>query len=169
MILNKLPSTIIKGMFLGWIAIFGPPKKLLSDNGGEFNNMDMRTLGDAFNIKIMTTAAESPWSNGVCERLNGVLGILVEKVFEDANCDIDIALAWAVSARNAYDNNAGFSPNQLVFGFNPAIPVIYHSNLPGLENVTASEIVRKNLNALHVARQEFVRLESCERIRRALR
>ena len=75
----------------------------------------------------------------------------------------------AVSAHNAYDNNSGYSPNQLVFGFNPAIPNIYNSNLPGLENVTSSEIVRRNLNALHVARQEFVKFESDERIKRALR
>ena len=166
---NKQPPTIIRFFFLCWIAIFGPPKKILSDNGGEFNNYEMRALGDAFNIKIMTTAAESPWSNGVCERLNGVLGTLVSKVYDDAQCDIQVALAWAVSARNALDNNSGFSPNHLVFGFNPAIPDIYHSELPGLENVTSSAMVRKNLNALHAARQEFVKFESAEKLRRALR
>ena len=77
---------------------FGAPKKIFSDNGGEFNNDEMRALGEAFNIKIITTAAESPWSNGICERLNGVLGDLVMKVLDDAKCDIQIALAWAVAA-----------------------------------------------------------------------
>ena len=166
---NKLPSTIIKNLFVSWITIFGAPKRILSDNGGEFDNPEMRALGEAFNITIKTTAAESPWSNGICERLNGVLGTLVNKILDDVNCNIQMALAWAVSARNAYDNNSGYSPNQLVFGFNPAIPNIYNSNLPGLENVTSSEIVRRNLNALHVARQEFVKFESDERIKRALR
>ena len=166
---NKLPSTIIKSLFVSWITIFGAPKRILSDNGGEFDNPEMRALGEAFNITIKTTAAESPWSNGICERLNGVLGTLVNKILDDVKCNIQMALAWAVSARNAYDNNSGYSPNQLVFGFNPAIPNIYNSNLPGLENVTSSEIVRRNLNALHVARQEFVKFESDERIKRALR
>ncbi|CAL4061416.1 unnamed protein product [Meganyctiphanes norvegica] len=166
---NKCPSTIITGLFTSWITTFGAPKKILTDNGREFNNSEMRALGEAFNIKIMTTAAESPWSNGICERLNGVLGILVNKIIFDVKCDIRMALAWAVSARNAYDNNSGFSPNQLVFGFNPAIPDIFHNKLPGFEEVTSSEIVRRNLNALHVARHEFVKVESDERIRRALR
>ena len=165
---NKVPATIIKSLFVSWITIFGAPKKIFSDNGGEFNNDEMRALGEAFNIKIITTAAESPWSNGICERLNGVLGDLVIKVLDDAKCDLQIALAWAVAARNAYDNNSGFSPNQLVFGFNPAIPNIYHNKLPGLENVTMSEIVRRNLNAVHIARQEFVKFESSDRIKRAL-
>ena len=166
---NKQPSTIIKGLFVSWITIFGAPKRILTDGGGEFNNAEMRALGEAFNIKIITTAAESPWSNGVCERLNGVLGNLVMKILDDKNCDIQMALAWAVSARNAYDNNSGYSPNQLVFGFNPAIPDIYNSRIPGLEEVTMSEIVRRNLNALHLARQEFVKFESDEKIKRALR
>ena len=31
-----------------------------------------------------------------------------------------------------------------------------------------SEIVRRNLNAVHIARQEFVKFESSDRIKRAL-
>ena len=30
---NKLPATIIKGIFRIWISIFGTPNKFLSDNG----------------------------------------------------------------------------------------------------------------------------------------
>ena len=59
----------------------------------------------------MTTAAESPWSNGICERLNGILGTLVSKIVDDVNCDVYTALAWAVSACNAFDNNSDYSPN----------------------------------------------------------
>ncbi|CAL4108337.1 unnamed protein product [Meganyctiphanes norvegica] len=68
---NKCPSTVITGLFTSWIIIFGAPKKILTDNGRELNNSEMRALGEAFNIKIMTTAAESPWSNGICECLRG--------------------------------------------------------------------------------------------------
>ena len=69
-----MPATVIKGIFLSWIAIFGTPRKILSDNGGEFCNGEMREMGEKFNIRILTTSAESPWSNGVCERLNAVIG-----------------------------------------------------------------------------------------------
>ena len=31
---NKFPSTIVKGLFLSWVATFGPPKKIIQDNGG---------------------------------------------------------------------------------------------------------------------------------------
>lgn len=166
---NKAPSTIIKGLFKCWITLFGAPKKLLSDNGGEFNNKDVRTLGEKFNMKVLTTAAESPWSNGVCERLNGVIGDRVARIVSETKCELDLALAWAVSAQNALSNHSGFAPNQLVFSFNPAIPDVFNSEPPALEPAIPSEIVRQNLEALHQARRDFVRSESDEKYRRALR
>ena len=166
---NKKAETVIRGLFLAWITIFGAPKKLLSDNGGEFNNADMRELGEQFNLKIMTTAAESPWSNGVCERLNAVLGNSVHKIQEDTGCCTEVALAWAVSSRNALSNFSGYSPNQLVFGRNPVYPSISENDPPALDLPEVSEIVRENLNAMHSAREDFVRKESDERVKRALR
>ena len=145
---NKEAPTIIKGLFKCWITLFGAPRKFLTDNGREFNNSEFRTLGEKFNIKILATAAESPWSNGVCERLNAVIGDNVSKILDETQCDLELALAWAISARNALSNKSGFSPNQLVFSFNPAIPEIFHSEPPALEPVTSSETVRQNLGGL---------------------
>ena len=165
---DKLSSTIVKGLFLSWIAIFGPPKKIISDNGGEFSNAEMRTFSEAFSIKLINTAAESPWSNGVVERLNGILGKLVVKVLDDVKCDTEVALAWAVAARNAYYNHSGYSPNQLVFGFNPSMPNIYNSKPPGLKRVSTSEMIEKLHEAKRVAMEEFVKFDSCDRLKRAL-
>lgn len=168
-IADKSAGTIIKGVFQSWIMVFGAPKKFLTDNGCEFNNAGMRDLGENFNIKIMTTSAESPWSNGACERQNAVIGDIVRKIMADSHCCLDVALAWAVSARNALVNYAGFSPNQLVFGQNPNLPNIFLNELPALESKCTTDIVRTNLNALHVARQEFIKAESNERVSRAQR
>ena len=167
-IIKKTPPIIVKAIFLSWIVIFGPPKKILSDNGGEFCNDEMKSLTEAFSIEHMTTAAESPWSNGTCERLNGVLGKLVLKILDDSNCDVPTALAWAVSARNSYYNYEGFSPNQLVFGKNPAMPDIFNSKLPGLNRSTSSEIVRRNLEAKKKANEEFIRFSDAERLKKAV-
>ena len=150
---DKKPRTILKALFLSWISFFGAPKKLLSDNGREFDNSEMRQFGESFNVRIMATAAESPWSNGVCERLNGVLGGMVSKIQADSGCDVQVALAWGVSARNALANFSGFSPNQLLFGQNPAMPDLINCKPPALGSVVSLDIVRDNLNALHVARK----------------
>jgi transposase InsO family protein len=119
---NKLSETIITALFVCWITIFGAPCRFLSDNGGEFNNDNMRSLGDRFGIRIMCTAAESPWSNGICECLNSVLSSSVQRIIHDTKCSTEIALAWAVSARNALQNCHEFSPNQLVFWLQSYLP-----------------------------------------------
>ena len=65
--------------------------------------------------------------------------------------------------------SGGYSPNQLVFGFNPNLPSVLNDFLPALEPTISSEIVRKNLEALHKARENFIKAESSEKIKRALR
>ena len=167
---DKIPKTIIKAIFVSWITTFGAPRKFLTDNGGEFVNHEIRDLSKAFSIKLLTTAAESPWSNGICERLNGTLASIVRKIIEETRCDIQMALAWAIAARNAFVNKSGVSPNQLVFGFNPSFPNIYDDNAPGSTLEDAStEIVFRNNAAKNKAREIFVHYEANEKIRKALR
>lgn len=165
---NKAAETIIKALFACWITIFGAPSQFLSDNGGEFNNDIMRSLGDVYGIRLLCTAAESPWSNGICERLNAILGMSVQRVIDDTKCSTDVALAWSVAARNALQNFSGYSPNQLVFGRNPSLPNVMNNDPPALEGRTNSQVIADNLNAMHNARREFLRSESDNRVQRAL-
>merc|ERR1711888_520100 len=58
--------------------------------------------------------------------------------------------------------------NQLVFGFNPAMPTVYNSKPPGLKKMTSSEIMAKLMDAKRVAMEGFIKYESCERIYRAV-
>jgi hypothetical protein len=169
LITNKNANTIVSAIFKHWIAMFGAPKKFLSDNGREFNNDIMACLGDSFNITLLCTAAESPWSNGICERLNCILNISVQRIIEDVNCDLETALAWAVAARNSLHNYGGYSPNQLVFGYNPALPNVCNDSPASAEpDRSPSEVVANNLKAMQVARIDYIKNESNEKLRRAM-
>ena len=55
-----------------WISIFCPPKSFLTDIGDEFVNREFVDMAEKFNIVLKTTAAESAWSNGLCQRHNGI-------------------------------------------------------------------------------------------------
>ena len=166
---NKQPSEFIEKFFKVWISIFGPPEKILSDNGGEFINEESKALCSAFNIIHLDTAAESPFSNGIVERHNALLGHMTEKVHQDIGCSLDVALMWAVHAKNSLINVFGFSPYQLVFGKNPSVPGNSTNKLPALNSTTSSQIVADHLNSLHKARKSYVEAESSDRIRRALK
>ncbi len=111
----------------GWRLYYTPaidccfftPKRQFSDNGGDFNNEEMRDMAEKFNIEVKITAAYSPWSNGLLERHNQILTEIPMKVKRDNKCDWKTALDWALMAKNSMHNVHGFSPYQLVFGQNP--------------------------------------------------
>ena len=165
---SKKPEVIVREIFKQWISVYGTPEKFLSDNGGEFNNPSLRELCEKCNIVVLTTAAESPWSNGVVESHNRVIADMVRKVKADSNCTLEMAVMWSISAHNSLRNINGFSPFQLVFSRNPTIPALLDAKPPALSEETTSEMVRKNLETLHKARQAYIASENCERLKRAL-
>ena len=166
---TKSKDVVVSKILMIWLRYFGAPKKLLSDNGGEFANDVLMEMNEKFGIVTKTTAGESPWMNGTCERHHTVLFESTIKTMEDCKCSPEMALAWAVCAKNSLYNEHGYSPNQLVFGWNLNLPCVLKDEPPALESTTSSEIVRAHLNALHSARQNYIKAESSERIKRALR
>lgn len=125
LIKTKKSEEIIRNIFLMWISYFGAPKRFLSDNGGEFNNEGYRQMNEKLNIETCPTAAESPFSNGTVERHNLIIAEAMGKTLDDEKCEPEIALAWAVSAKNALQNHSGYSPNELVFGSNINTPISF--------------------------------------------
>ena len=51
----------------------------------------------------------------------------------------------------------------------PNVPTVESNKPPALEGKTTNEIVACNLNAMHAARQAFIKSVSAEQLRRALR
>ena len=168
LIRNKRKETIVEGILCYWVKWFGCPGKFLSDNGGEFINDELVDLAEKCNITIKTTGAESPWSNGLCERHNALISRNIHKVRLDVGCSMEVALAWSISAKNCLANVYGFSPNQLVFGKNPQFPNVLDNNPPANSSVHVSQILEKQHHALSSAREEFMKAEACEKIKRAL-
>ena len=167
---SKKPREILRGIFSHWISIFGSTEKFLTDNGGEFLNEEFLELCESFNITVKTTGAEAPFSNGLVERHNQVVGNMLDRILEEnPDMDFDIALAWVNNAKNSLTNINGFSPFQLAIGRNPMLPGVLTDKLPALCNtMPSSEVVRENLNALHSARVAFMESECSAKLRRAL-
>ena len=165
---SKEPRVILTALFKHFIGVWGTPQKFLSDNGGEFANSQFIEMCEKLNIRFILTAGQSPFSNGLVERHNLVLGDMLDKVLDDIDCGIDIGIAWCVNAKNSLQNIHGFSPYQLAVGKNPTFPVAIDNRPPALTQSTGNDIIRKNLEALHKARQAFIKSESSERISRAL-
>ena len=165
---SKNKNSVINAFCVLWVSLFGPPQKILSDNGGEFTSHDFREMGEKLNTQVLSTAAESPWSNGINERHHALITNMLEKILEENKFPLQVALSWAVSAKNALANVYGFSPNQLVFGVNPNYPSILTNELPALENESNSKNVLTQMQAREAAREAFIKAESCEKLKRAI-
>ena len=154
-----------------WIGLFRSPEHaIVTDNGGEFSNEIMRSLCENFNLVVKTTAAYSPFSNGICERQNDTLSHILEKVrIDHPNLDIENCLSYSCFAKNSLYNNHGYTPTQIVMKRSPLIPVNIDNKLRALEGYVFSKTVADHIVLLHKTRIEYLKSESCEKIRRALR
>ena len=167
---DKNPESVIRGMFVHWIAIVGRSDHYLTDNGGEFVNAKLLSMCENLEVKLLTTAAYAPWMNGIVESHNRVLGEMIEKIMEDTKVSLEIATCWAVNAKNSLCMIYGFSPYQLVFGRNPNIPNVLESKSPTYLNETTNcKLVSDHLNALYSARQAFTHAENSHRLKRVLK
>ena len=168
---NKAPQTVGHHFLVNWVgAGYGLCKKVKFDNGGEFSNEEMRELSDCLGIEVETTAAKSPWQNGLCERNHAVVDRCLEKILdENPELPLEVALAYACNAKNSLQMWNGYSSYQIVFGSNPKVPDMFHATLPQLEGKTQSELVVQHLNAQQSARRGFTESQCDEKIRRALR
>ena len=164
---SKKKDIIVQEVFENWIKYFGSPSRFHSDNGGEFSNDTFTEMSEMLGVDITTSPAEAPFSNGIVERAHQVLYESMMKTVEDSKCSKGLALAWSVSACNAMQNNNGFAPNQLVFGRNVRLPSVLSDKLPALKPST-TDIVRRQLNAIHSARQNFLKADCSKRIKKAL-
>ena len=168
---NKRAETIVEQFAINWGLAFGFPKNVLFDNGGEFENEIMKSMGENYDFTIKTTAARSPWSNGVVERHNAVITEMFLKMRADdqVNATDDMVLKYAVFAKNSLYNKDGFSPYQLLFGSNARLPNVFGHKEPALENTTTSEVISQHIRLLNTSRRAFLESESSNRVKKALK
>ena len=76
---RKKPSDAIDALMQRWIAVFGTMGSIMTDNGGEFSSDEMREVASILNVRLITTEADSPFQNGLCERVHSVTDMMLLK------------------------------------------------------------------------------------------
>ena len=80
---------------------------------------------------------------------------MLDKILEDQQLDLDIALSWCLNAKNLLANIHGFSPIQLIFGQNLKPLSTFNDKPPTFTPSDINKILTDNLIALHTARKAF--------------
>ena len=62
----------------------------------------MRDVASVLDVRINTTAAESPFQNGLCERIHAVTDMMLVKLkAQFPRTPVDVLLKWPNMARNS--------------------------------------------------------------------
>ena len=167
---DKKPETIVECIMTHWVSIFGVMGGIHSDIGGEMSNSILDDVAHKLGVKLTTTSSYSPHQNGLNERNHATVDVMITRMMaSDETMSPEMALCWALNAKNSLDNCHGYSPFQLHIGKNPILPSVTRDGPPAFENETRSESFAAHLNAMNSARQEFVKAESSSILKKALK
>ena len=111
---RKKSSNALNALMQRWIAGFGIMDSIMTDNGGEFSSDEILEVMSVLNVRVITTAAESPFQNGLCERVHVVTDMMLLQLDEEnGKADSQTLLCLANIARNSLQMWNGYSSHQL--------------------------------------------------------
>ena len=99
---RKKPSDVKDVLMQRLIAVFGTMGSIMTDYVGEFSSDEMREVASILNVRLITTAADSPFQNGLCERVHSVTDMMMLKLMEEnKKIESQTLLSWANMARSS--------------------------------------------------------------------
>ena len=115
-----------------WIAKFGLPEILVTDNGTEFINNEIITLCHLYNIKHKPRTSHAPWTNGLVEGMNRSLQEYLRCIINGNDTrytewSADVKL-FPLAYNSQITTTLGMSPYEMVFNQKPPKPIMFTAN-----------------------------------------
>ena len=115
-----------------WIAKFGLPEILVTDNGTEFINNEIITLCHLYNIKHKPRTSHAPWTNGLVEGMNRSLQEYLRCIINGNDTrytewSADVKL-FPLAYNSQITTTLGMSPCEMVFNQKPRKPIMFTAN-----------------------------------------
>ena len=121
---NKSGKTAAQRIYQDFLLRFGIPDRLMSDQGGEFQNKTISELNKIIGIEQSRTTPYHPQSNGACERMNETLLRMLRALPESTKSRWPQYLNQLVHAYNCMQHcSTGYSPFYLMYGREPKLPI----------------------------------------------
>ena len=130
--------------FSTWVARYGIPEILVSDQGVQFESQLFKSLMQRLGIKRQRTTTYHPQSNGMVERWHRTLKESLRCCMLENSEDWEFILPQVLLAYRSTANAQGFAPCTLLFGEPLTLPVdLCCSSAPPIGIQPEEELVKK--------------------------
>ena len=162
---NQEAETVAKVLVEQFICRFGVPLSIHTDQGTNFESRVFQSICRLLGINKTRTTPYHPQSDGLVERFNRTIQIMLSMYVKEDQSDWDVHLPYVMMAYRASEQDTtGVSPNRMMFGREVALPLdlLVHVSNPNLDHVPqepetyATELYERLQHAFNVARQKIV-------------
>ncbi|CAB0010179.1 unnamed protein product, partial [Nesidiocoris tenuis] len=113
---NQTAETVATTFIAGWVADFGTPLTIVTDQGRNFKSNLFRQVADILGIELRQTTSYHPQANGLIERQHRTIkAALMARSSQPENWMEELP-AVLLGLRNSFREELGASPAELVYG-----------------------------------------------------
>ena len=121
---DKNATTVCNAYRDNVYCVFGGSSRILTDNGTEFKNKEMKVICDELGVKQVFSPVYTPQSNGRLEGWHRFFKACIAKHIRGGDVEWDELVPLAVSAYNFFPcQSTKESPFLLMFGRDPMTPI----------------------------------------------
>lgn len=117
---DQTAETIATTLINNWIARFGIPSKITTDQGRQFESQLFHQLNNMLGIKHLRTNAYHPQANGMIERFHRTLKAAI-KCRNNKNWTQELPLIL-LGLRSTYKNDIQATPAEMIYGTTLRLP-----------------------------------------------
>ena len=139
-------ETVTKALITNWIARFGVPTTIITDQGRQFESQLFRAVTNTLGIKHNRTTAYHPQSNGLIERWHRTLKAAIKA---------QTHVKWTehlpmilLGLRNAVREDIGHSPAELTYGTILRLPGDFFADTTPAEPETFAQALQHRLREI---------------------
>lgn len=123
---DQTAETVARTFFKGWVARFGVPKYLVTDQRRNFQSTTFREVSSLLGVELKRTTAYHPQANGLIERQHRTLkaSLMFRLDLKESSWTIELPVVL-LGIRSMYKEYLQTTPANLVYGTNLRLPYEY--------------------------------------------
>ncbi|XP_060553668.1 uncharacterized protein LOC132714768 [Ruditapes philippinarum] len=115
--LPSIETERVAEALLDMFCRIGVPEEILSDMGTQFTSDMMKEVSRLLSFRQLTTTPYHPICNGLCEKMNGTIKMMLRRLCAERPKDWDKYLNPLLFAyRDSPQESLGFTPFELIYG-----------------------------------------------------